>query len=381
MVSEDGLRVGVVGVGYWGSKHLRVLRGLPEVAKVVAIDERLGLLPDFAHLLDSGEGYTSLATALPHIDAVVIATPPTSHLALAMQAVEAGKHVLVEKPLATRACDASDLIEAAEAAGVVLMTGHTFEYNAAVTTLRDLVSSGELGDLYYLDSARLNLGLYQTDVNVVLDLAPHDISIANYVLGARPTAVTAWGSRHVHPDFEDVAYLRLEYGTLGVRANVHVSWLDPHKVRRTTAVGSKKMAVYNDIAEERIRIHDKSAVPPGADAARVSYQFGDVRSPHVLFAEPLMVQDRHFAACIRDGATPRSDGYSGLAVVEALEAAQISMSQGRTVLIEEVAGAVSSTTLRSMPRIDLRVADALLPERERAAATAALVPAPSPVAL
>jgi predicted dehydrogenase len=358
------------------------MRGLPEVSRVVAIDERLGQLPDFAHLLDSGDGYTSLAAALPHVDAIVIATPPTTHLALAMQAVDAGKHVLVEKPLATRACDARDLIDAAEAAGVVLMTGHTFEYNAAVTALRDLISSGELGDLYYLDSARLNLGLYQTDVNVVLDLAPHDISIANYVLGAQPTAVTAWGSRHVHPDFEDVAYLRLEYGTLGVRANVHVSWLDPHKVRRTTAVGSKKMAVYNDIAEERIRVHDKAALPPDADRARVAYQFGDIRSPHVAFDEPLMLQDRHFATCIRDGLTPRSDGYSGLAVVAALEAAQISMSEGRTVLIEEVTGSELSTALSAMPTLDLRVKDALIPARDRlASATPGLAVSTAPVAL
>jgi len=303
---------------------------------VVAIDANLPGMKDFSHLLAAGDGFTSLEEALPHVDAVVIATPPTSHTALAMQAVSAGKHVLVEKPLATSTQDAWALVQAAEAAGVTLMVGHTFEYNAAVTALRDLVAGGELGDLYYLDSARLNLGLYQSDVNVVMDLAPHDISIANYVLGAQPTAVTAWGSRHVHPLFEDVAYVRLEYGGLGVRANIHVSWLDPHKVRRTTAVGARKMAVYNDIAEERLRVHDKSASPPGPDGQKVAYSYGDVRSPHVAFVEPLAVQDRHFVNCIQTGQTPRSDGYSGMAVVAALECAEMSMRIGRTVQLDEV---------------------------------------------
>ena len=346
-----GLRVGVIGVGYWGSKHLRVMRECPDVSRVVAIDERLPEMKDLSHLLASGEGYTCLADALPHVDAVVVATPPTSHLELAMQAVDAGKHVLVEKPLATSTRDAWALVESAEAAGTALMVGHTFEYNAAVTALRDLVASGELGDLYYLDSARLNLGLYQTDVNVVLDLAPHDISIANYVLGAQPTAVTAWGSRHVHPQFEDVAYVRLEYAHLGVRANIHVSWLDPHKVRRTTAVGSRKMAVYNDVAEEKIRVYDKSAVPPAPTRPRVSYSFGETRAPHLVFAEPLAVQDRHFVSCALNGETPRSDGRSGLAVVSALECAQLSIAEGRTVLMEEVTS--------GFPVVDLQALEAL----------------------
>jgi predicted dehydrogenase len=337
-----GIRVGVVGVGYWGSKQLRVMGSTPGVDLVVAIDARLPLLSGMAHLLADGGGYTSLAEALPHVDAVVVATPPASHVELGLEAIRAGKHVLIEKPLATTAAGAEQLIEAAKDAGVTLMVGHTFEYNGAVWMLRELVQTQELGDLYYLDSSRLNLGLYQADVNVIFDLAPHDISIANHVLGAVPTSVRAWGSRHVDPVFEDVAFLRLGYDDIGVQAHIHVSWLDPRKVRLVTAVGSKKMAVYDDTnVEERIRVHDKAALPAGGSGGvpgRVEYHRGAVTSPVVAFDEPLAVQARHFAECVRTGAQPRTDGANGLAVVQVIEAAQLSLALDRKVLLEEVAG-------------------------------------------
>jgi predicted dehydrogenase len=333
-----GLRVGVVGVGYWGSKHMRVLRSTTRVAAVIGIDERYagaGRAPD-----SDGVAFAALAEALPSIDAVVIATPPSSHAALGLQAIAAGKHVLIEKPLAVTATEARALVEAAEAAGVVLMSGHTFEHNAAVHKLRELVRGGDLGRIYYLDFARLNLGLYQSDVNVIVDLAPHDISIANFVLGSRPTTVTAWGSRHVHPVHEDVAHLRLDYAELGVRVNIHVSWLDPRKVRRVTVVGSKKMAIYDDMnAEERIRVYDKAAVPP-ADGEEpwsgVAYHLGDVVSPYIAFSEPLAVQDQHFVDCVLGGTRPGADGRSGLSVVQVLECAQISLAEQRPVALAEV---------------------------------------------
>lgn len=336
---QSNLRVGVLGVGYWGSKHLRVLQSVPGVSEVHAIDERLGLMPEYAQFISAGRGHVSLTAALPHVDAVVIATPPTSHARLGLEAIAAGKHVLIEKPLATTTADAEALIAAADEADVTLMVGHTFEYNAAVWMLRDLIQSEELGSLFYLDSARLNLGLYQTDVNVIFDLAPHDISIANHVLGTRPDAVEAWGSRHVHSTYEDVAYLRLHYDQLGVSANIHVSWLDPHKVRRLTAVGSKKMAVYNDMAEEKVRVHDKAALPSASDGsgpARFVYHQGDVISPFVNFQEPLAVQDRHFADCIQKHTKPTTDGECGLAVVQVLECSQISLAEGRRVELAEV---------------------------------------------
>ncbi len=340
-LQSDGIRVGVVGVGYWGSRHVRVLRSTTGVASVVGIDQRHIRIDNTDHQAEDGIAvYADIDEALPHVDAVVIATPPATHAPLGLKAIAAGKHVLIEKPMATTTKDAWSLVEAADAAGVVLMPGHTFEHNAAVHKLRDLIRRGQLGTLFYLDCARLNLGLYQSDVNVILDLAPHDISITNFVLGSRPTTVTAWGSRHVHPEHEDVAYLRLDYADLGVRAHLHVSWLDPLKVRLITAVGSKKMVVYNDMADgERIRIYDKSAVPPAdgdGPLSAVAYHQGDVVSPFVAFAEPLAVQDQHFADCVAGGGRPSVDGSSGVAVVQALECAQISLREQRPVALAEM---------------------------------------------
>jgi predicted dehydrogenase len=334
-----GIRIGVVGVGYWGSKHMRVLRSTEGVTSVVGVDARYSGEGHGKQDCD-GVGYADLESALPDVDAVVIATPPSSHAGLGLQAIAAGKHVLIEKPLATTSAEAKSLVEAAEVAGVVLMPGHTFEHNAAVHKLREIIMNRDLGQLYYLDCARLNLGLYQSDVNVITDLAPHDISIANFVLGSRPTTVTAWGSRHVHPAHEDVAYLRLDYADLGVRVNIHVSWLDPRKVRRVTAVGSKQMAVYDDMdAEERIRIYDKAAVPPEAGdgpLSKVAYHLGDIVTPYVPFAEPLAVQDQHFVDCVLNGDHPATDGNSGLSVVQVLECAQISLAEQRSVALAEV---------------------------------------------
>lgn len=338
---EEGIRVGVVGVGYWGSRHLRVLRSTTGVASVAGIDPQFASLNGGSRQADHGiPVYADIEEALPDIDAVIIATPPASHAPLSLKAIAASKHVLVEKPLATTTRAARSVVEAAENAGVVLMPGHTFEHNAAVHKLRDLVRNRQLGRLFYLDCARLNLGLYQTDVNVILDLAPHDISISNFVLGSRPTTVTAWGSRHVDPALEDVAYLRLDYADIGVRANIQVSWLSPQKVRRITAVGSEKMVVYDDMVDgERIRIYDKSAVPPNAGdgpVSQIAYHLGDTVSPFVAFAEPLAVQDQHFIDCIANGSHPSVDGSSGLAVVQVLECAQISLLEQRPVALAEV---------------------------------------------
>lgn len=338
---SDGIRVAVVGIGYWGSRHVRVLRSTTGVAAVAGVDQRFSEIGNKGHEIDHGvTAYSCIEDALPNVDAVIIATPPASHAPLGLQAIEAGKHVLIEKPMATTTQAARHLIDAADSAGVLLMPGHTFEHNAAVHKLREIVSTGQLGRLFYLDCERLNLGLYQTDVNVIFDLAPHDISISNFLLGAQPTTVTAWASRHVHPEHEDVAYVRLDYADLGVRTTIHDSWLSPEKVRRITAVGSQKMVVYNDMADgERIRVYDKSAMPPSeADGplSQVAYHLGDIVSPFVAFAEPLAVQDQHFIDCIINGSRPSVDGSSGLAVVQALECAQISLREQRPVALAEV---------------------------------------------
>jgi predicted dehydrogenase len=341
---QDVINVGVAGCGYWGSKHVRVLSEIPEVEQVFAIDPREDRVAALTRSFPTVHTARSLEAVLDRLDAVIVATPPRTHAGLASTALAAGKDVLIEKPLTTSTDDALALLAQASATAAVLMVGHTFEYNAAVWKLRDLVDSGELGRLYYLDSARLNLGLYQSDVNVIWDLAPHDISIFNYVLRARPTSVHAWGSRHAHQSLEDVAYLRLQYPDLGVSANAHVSWLDPGKVRRVTVVGASKMAVYNDLSlEERVRIFDKGVVPPEGNGPitgiPMSYRYGDIRSPHIRFEEPLLVQDRHFVACVINRETPATGGENGLAVVQVLEAAEQSLLLDRPIAMEQAGSA------------------------------------------
>jgi len=329
-----------VGCGYWGSKHVRVLHGIPEVTQVVAIDPSEDRLLNLKLAFPGLVTFPNLQSAVGHVDAVIIATPPRTHVTLALEALAGGKSVLVEKPLATGSAGALRMIEEASARSLVLMVGHTFEYNAAVWKLRELIQTGELGRVYYLDSARLNLGLYQPDVNVIWDLGPHDVSIFNYVLGSAPVSVQAWGSRHGHSLLEDVAYLRLLYADPEVTANIHVSWLDPCKVRRTTVVGSSKMAVYDDLSsDEPIRIFDKGVVAPedGADLQNIpmSYRYGEIRAPYVSFQEPLSVQDREFVSCVLSGNRPRTHGYVGLSVVQVLECAQISLQTGRPVSVAE----------------------------------------------
>ncbi len=337
------MNVGVVGCGYWGSKHVRVLQGMPGVSRVTAIDPSQDRLQNLKQAFPGIATYLSLASALDDVDAVIVATPPRTHAKLALMAMEAERSVLVEKPLATNTKDARFLAEEAAARSLVLMVGHTFEYNAAVWKLKELVQSKELGRIYYLDSARLNLGLYQSDVNVIWDLAPHDVSIFNHILEATPVSVQAWGSRHGHRSLEDVAYLRLLYADPEVTATAHVSWLDPCKVRRTTVVGSNKMAVYNDLASgEPIRIFDKGLVPP-EDVGEpqdipMSYRYGDIRVPHVLSEEPLNVQDREFVSCVAGGRQPRTNADNGMAVVRVLEAANLSLETGMPVELDHVPG-------------------------------------------
>jgi predicted dehydrogenase len=338
MTERRPLRVAVLGCGYWGSKHARVLQSLESVKTLVVVDADAERVRRLCASFPGAEGYTSLDDALDHIDAAVVATPPTTHASMAMRLIEAGKHVLVEKPMAAKSADARRMIAAAQARDVVLMVGHTFEYHSAVWMLRDMIRAGDIGDLYYVDSARLNLGLYQSDVNVIYDLAPHDISIFNHILGHKPTTVHAWASRNAHPFLEDVAYLRLYYSQPGVCANIHVSWLDPHKVRRVTVVGSKKMVVYNDLAaDERIRVHDKGVIREQSDDDEtqppMSYRYGDVISPYLTVNEPLKVEDQHFVDCAVSGERPQTHGENGLAVVEVLEAAQRSLREGRSVAL------------------------------------------------
>jgi predicted dehydrogenase len=269
----------------------------------------------------------------PDIEAVIIATPVATHAALAREALTAGKHVLVEKPLTACADDAVALIELAEKMDRRLMVGHTFEYNPAVEELKGAISNGQIGEVLYVNATRVNLGIFQRDINVLWDLAPHDISILIYILGRLPEAVSARGAAHVHRGIEDVGYLQLYFAD-NVMANVHVSWLDPHKIRQMTFVGSEKMLVYDDIGAEKLKLYDRGVDPPGysdtPEEHALSYRDRGTTVLPVPDVEPLHIQCRHFVQCIRERRTPRSDGYSGWKVVKILEAAQQSLrNRGR----------------------------------------------------
>lgn len=338
--NRAGLNVAVVGCGYWGAKHVRVLSTLSGVARVAIVDPDPRARSALAAAFPTIEAQADLRAVLDRVDAVIVATPPQAHAEVASIALAAGKHVLIEKPLATNIADARSLVAEATARELILMVGHTFEFNPAVRELRRRMDSGELGEIQYIHSARLNLGLFRSDVNVVWDLAPHDISIMNYLLRSTPTTVRAWGSANVAPDVADLAYFQLEYGDRGVVGYGHVSWLDPRKVRQVTVVGSRKMALYDDLADERLRIFDRGIErgPTGGQALHerpVSYRYGDIVSPHINFQEPLVLEVQHFIECVRSGERPLSGGASGVAVIKVLDAIDRSLAIGQGVEVEE----------------------------------------------
>lgn len=322
-----------MGYGYWGSKHVRVLSSMPGLT-VTVVDGNQDRLSEAMANYPAARFATDLDDVLDEIDAVVVATPPTTHFRIALQAIRASRHVLVEKPLTTSVEHAQVLVDAAAAAGVRLMVGHTFEYNSAVWKLRELVRTGTLGRILYVDTARLSLGRYQSDINVVWDLAPHDISIVSYVLDELPTAGAVWTHNNFGGPHADVAYVRLEFERARTQAFVHVSWLNPDKIRRVTVVGEKMMAVYDDMSDnERIRVYDIGVDidsiddPTGAHAMPVSYRTGDIISPYVPFNEPLLVQDEHFVDCVRTGRRPLTPGERGLEIVRVLTAADLIVSE------------------------------------------------------
>jgi predicted dehydrogenase len=323
--------VGVIGCGYWGPKLVRNFRTLPNTELRYVADlreERLGhvreLYPDvqvttdFRHVLESD------------VDAVAIATPVCTHRDLAVAALRAGKHVLVEKPLASTAAEAAEIVEIGEAGKRVVMVGHTFLYNPAVNALRAIVQSGELGTICYVDAIRVNLGLLQPDINVIWDLAPHDVSILLHVLGCSPTEVSANGGVYVQrrSRLHELAYVGLRFPN-DVIANLRLSWLDPVKTRRVTVVGSRKMVVYDDIADDKVMMFDKGVeVPVYSDTPEqfaASYRHGPETSVGIAWAEPLAVECADFIRAIQEGAQPCSDASLGLKVVQVLEAADRSL--------------------------------------------------------
>jgi predicted dehydrogenase len=333
------LRVGIVGAGYWGPNLIRNFSACPltEVAAVCdASPERLeGLRRSHGHLRLVGSLDELLGLPL---DAVAIATPVSTHHPLAERCLEAGKHVLVEKPLAATVQEARALVELAERRGLVLMVDHTYLFNGAVRRIKELVEHGELGELYYVDSIRINLGLFQRDINVVWDLAPHDLSIVDHVLGREARSISAWGCAHADRDIEDIAYVNVDYDDR-MLANFHVNWLSPVKIRQMIFAGSKKSLIYNELnPTEPVKVYDRGIELGEGDEGRrrlmVSYRTGDVWSPHIDPGEALQGVVAHFAECIRDGETPLSDGRLGLRVVRLLESAtrSIRAQGGRVVL-------------------------------------------------
>jgi len=278
----------------------------------------------------------------PEVDAVVVATPVDKHFELAMASLRAGKHVLVEKPITSTSEQASRLIDEAAARRLVLMVDHTFVYTGAVRKMRELLETGELGDIYYYDSTRVNLGLFQHDVNVLWDLAVHDLSIMDFVLGQQPIAVSATGFAHVQGRPENIAYMTMFFAN-SLIAHVNVNWLSPVKVRRTLLGGSRRMVVFDDLeASEKIKVYDRgislNPSPENVYQMLIGYRAGDMWAPQIAVSEALTVEASHFVACIRDGAQPITGGEAGLHVVRLLEAATESMAkQGQLVTIGSAA--------------------------------------------
>ena len=335
------ISMGIIGCGYWGPNLIRNYNQLPNCNMLICCDldgkklDRMKML--YPNILTTNDAYQLIRN--PRIDAVGIATPVFTHYELAKEALLYEKHVFVEKPLCHSSEACLDLIRLAEKSGKVLMVGHTFEYTAAVNRMKAIVESGELGEILYISSSRLNLGLFQPDINVIWDLAPHDVSIITYILGMHPISVNGQGKGHYKKYIEDVATVTLNFPN-GAIAFIHTSWLDPNKVRRTTIVGSKKMLVYDDTEpQEKIKIYDKGVdAPPYYDTFgefQLSYRYGDIYSPRIEDYEPLRKECTHFLECIEKHQTPCSDGYSGLRVVSILEAANESLKMdGKAVPVK-----------------------------------------------
>ncbi|MCJ7563468.1 MAG: Gfo/Idh/MocA family oxidoreductase [Candidatus Aminicenantes bacterium] len=338
--SPDGmLRIAQIGCGYWGINLLRCFLQNPRVSLVGVAElsqKRIG---------DLAKRYPAIPATSEHrelingpADAVVIATPAANHFELAKECLLKDKHVFVEKPIALNVRDAEELVRLAEGRNLRLMVGHTFEYNAAVRMLRNYLEKGEVGEVYYLYGARLNLGRVQSDINAMWSLAPHDLSILLYILQKMPVAVAARGFSFLQPGIEDIVFMILDFPG-DVHAHIHVSWLDPNKARLLTVVGSEKMIVYDDTSlDAKIRIFDKGITRNAVDQSLGEYdsfekfqlilRAGDVAVPHFIFPEPLQVECDHFVECIEKRQTPLTDGRDGLHVVNILEAAQQSLKSG-----------------------------------------------------
>ncbi|HET6840947.1 MAG TPA: Gfo/Idh/MocA family oxidoreductase [Candidatus Angelobacter sp.] len=334
------IRVAQIGCGYWGQNLIRNFWEVEGAEVIVACD------PDEKALARMRRRYPTVTLTAhyedvlsnPAVDAVILATPVSTHHDFAKRALLAGKHVLVEKPIATSSVHVIDLIETAAKQDKVLMVDHTFLYTSAVRRMKSLIDAGELGEILYFDSVRINLGLVQSDTNVLWDLGPHDFSIMDYLLGQEPVSVTATGVKHLRTPYENIAYVTARFDS-NVIAHFHLNWLAPVKVRRTLVGGSQKMLVYDDMENsEKIKIYDRGVSqnhdPANRERLLTSYRNGDSLAPNLDTTEAMRLMAKEFIASIIEKRAPLSDGYSGLRVVRLLEAAQHSIQQdGREVLL------------------------------------------------
>jgi predicted dehydrogenase len=326
------IRLGVVGYGYWGPRIVRNFHGIKGAEIAVICDKSAISLQraghDYPHIRVTDDFCEVITSA--DIDAVVVVTPVWTHYALAKAALENGKHVLVEKPFTSTVDQAKEVIDLADKKCRQVMVDHTFLFTGAVRKIKQLVDDGALGGLYYYDSTRVNLGLFQHDVNVIWDLAPHDLSIMDYVIGQKPEYVAANGQSHLN-GLADLAYLTL-YFSDKVIAHINVNWLSPVKVRTTLIGGEKKMLVWNDLEpDEKVRVYDKGVSVGGGESSvyelLVSYRSGDMWAPKVEQTEALTVEAQYFVECVEKNQRPFNDGLAGLRVVEILEAADVSLSR------------------------------------------------------
>jgi predicted dehydrogenase len=325
------IRVGVVGYGYWGPNLARAVAEIDAAALQIIADaspqalERAGRRHPSALLVSDWHN----ALANPAVDAIIIATPVSTHFEIALAALKAGKHVLVEKPMADSTLKARMLVDEANRRSLILMVDHTFIYTGAIQTIRGLIDSGKIGDLYYYDSIRVNLGLFQSDVNVIWDLAAHDFAIMDYLFDTKPAAISATAACFLPNSLENMAHLTV-YFEGGAMANLNVNWLAPVKVRQTLIGGSRRMVIYDDMqTSEKVKVYDRGVIfsdDPGlVREQRVSYRMGEMWAPPITSKEALLTEVEHFFSCIENTSHPSSDGESGLRVVEMLTAATTSM--------------------------------------------------------
>ncbi len=330
--SERPLQIGVAGLGYWGPNLARNFDAIPGCALTWCCDpseaarERAGARFPGASITATLDDLL----ADPLLDAIAVATPVPTHAEIATRVLQAGKHCFVEKPLAQSVIDAEAAVAAADAAGRLLMVGHLLEYHPGVEKLKQLVDSGDLGDqIYYIYGNRLNLGKLRADENALWSLGAHDVSVVLHLAGEEPTEVVAHGESYVRDGVEDVVFCFMRFPS-GISAHLHLSWLDPHKERRFTVVGSRRMATFDDMAlEGKLTIYDKGFDEDARGYGEYITRAGDIFSPRILNAEPLRIECEHFVECIRRGLRPRSDGESGLRVVRVLEQLQRSLDASR----------------------------------------------------